>query len=153
MHKCTPVLIFLWLFALATFVACGGTHGVSDDEYDVYVYGLMTDSRDGQVYKTVKIGSQIWMAENLNYELPESFCHEENPNSCIKYGRLYKWDLQWMRALMAGYTTAMVAMIMDFRHSRQEQCLSIRMELAIRVKGSEFIFGVQPDTIKMMRLV
>ena len=70
----------------AVVVMCvgGGTDSASET--------VIIDSRDGHKYKTVKIGEQIWMAENLNYGMDNSWCYEDDSQNCQRFGRLYTWN-------------------------------------------------------------
>ena len=66
--------------------------------------GLFVDDRDGQYYSTTQIGTQCWMARNLNIgtmipstetatdnDTVQKYCYDNDPGNCDYYGGLYTW--------------------------------------------------------------
>lgn len=62
----------------------------------------ITDVRDGKVYKIAEFDGVLWMTENLNFAIDDSYCYDNDEKNCEKYGRLYTWA-QAMHACPKGW--------------------------------------------------
>jgi len=76
----------LFLYVVLTFTIFANYQILAQDE------NTLVDERDGQSYKTIKVGESIWMARNLNFETEGSTWYENKKKYANKHGRLYTWE-------------------------------------------------------------
>lgn len=102
------VAAFLWLLSGVVWIilllqGTGCRKEVEDEEPDLY--GTWVDTVDGTVYRTLQLGDQVWLADNINRGemidgsldqedngVIEKYCYDNNPVLCDQYGGLYQWD-------------------------------------------------------------
>ena len=88
---------------------------------EAFKYGSFTDARDGETYRTVKIGDQEWMVDNLRFKpAGEGSYAPNNEESNVKtFGRLYTWTT--MLDIPAEFTEQTPARDLEMYHKMREK--------------------------------
>ncbi len=104
MHTHTTFLFILVVTLFILLTGCEGTTNPNKEEIPSGIINPSTngfiDSRDDQFYPTTTIGTQEWMAKNLNYFTDSlSYCLDTNAINCEIFGRYYSWELLFSEKL------------------------------------------------------
>ena len=97
---------FTYTYTNAAFCSALAHAHIINFQFSIFNCGsTLTDIRDNKVYPTVQIGSQCWMAANLNYGnrvpgtehqrdncINEKYCYNELTANCEQRGANYQWD-------------------------------------------------------------
>lgn len=104
MKKQSLISIYIVISITLLLSACGNRNNNSEklnsneledktNSLGVQETGIFTDSRDGKTYKTIKIGNQTWMAENLSYKATSGcWAYNDDISNVKTYGYLYDWE-------------------------------------------------------------
>jgi uncharacterized protein (TIGR02145 family) len=90
------------ILALVLAAACSKSREPEDDGIRVRT---TTDARDQQLYPTVGSAGKTWLARNLDFTTPTSWCYNDDPSLCAEFGRLYLWE-EAKNACPAGWHLA-----------------------------------------------
>lgn len=81
-HKLIKLILFLVFIS-----SCKNDFEIESES------GTFIDDRDGQEYKWIEIDEQIWMAENLAYDVGDGcWAYDNDESNVTTYGRLYTWE-------------------------------------------------------------
>ena len=99
------------------------------------IIGSFTDERDGHVYKTVQIGEQVWMAENMRYDGVAHYSANGDSNNDSTYGFLYYGE-DAQKVCPKGWHLPTRTDFSDLRNYVEEKKTSSSIFLALIAKSS-----------------
>lgn len=87
-----PIFLTLFLFTLFS------VQQLHAQETDV-----LLDERDGNIYLIIQFNEQMWMAQNLKFDVGDgSLCYDGQETNCMLKGRWYTWQAA-QKACPKGY--------------------------------------------------
>lgn len=110
-------------------------------ESGIIIEGSFTDTRDGEVYKTITIGSQTWFAQNLRYAAIGSFASGFNTDYDVDFGRYYNWYI------------AQTACPDGWHHPSNDEWTALEVNLGIRADDGDMdIISHYPKHMKSVSM-